>query len=96
MFVSAEEVTVEDLGQVHQSSPRNNTTVRTTASASQIGNMMEEVNLGTDDNEGEAVGNYDSYDEDSNERPLERWAPLGAAAPVSEAAGEECSYGELR
>ncbi|KAL3842229.1 hypothetical protein ACJMK2_020268 [Sinanodonta woodiana] len=36
--------------------------------------MMQETNV-TDENNG-----YDSFDEQSNERPTERWAPLGAAS----------------
>ena len=37
--------------------------------------MMEETNVLTDES-------YDSYDE-QNDRPTERWAPLGAAATAT-------------
>lgn len=38
--------------------------------------MMEEAAVVTD----ESVPDYDSFDEQNDERPTERWAPLGAAA----------------
>lgn len=37
--------------------------------------MMEETTVPTDESY-----DYDSFDEHSEERPAERWAPLGASA----------------
>ena len=46
--------------------------------------MMEETAVPTDESYG-----YDSFDEQTTERPAERWAPLGAAVTTPPVQGEQ-------